>query len=39
MYFDDFKLNDTLKIPSAVIDREEMLDFARKYDNVPLHTD
>ena len=39
MYFDDFKLNDTIKIPPAVIDKEEMMDFARKYDNIPLHTD
>lgn len=39
MYFDDFKLNDTFEIPDAVIDKGEMIGFAQKYDNIPLHTD
>ena len=39
MYFDDFKLNDTFDIPDAVIEKGEMIEFARKYDNIPLHTD
>lgn len=39
MYFDDFKISDTVEIPPALIDKEMMLDFARKYDNIPLHTD
>ena len=39
MYFDDFKLNDTIEIAPAVIEKEEMLAFAKRYDNVPLHTD
>ncbi|MBQ8780113.1 MAG: MaoC family dehydratase N-terminal domain-containing protein [Oscillospiraceae bacterium] len=39
MYFDDFKLNDTFDIPDAVIEKGEMLSFAEKYDNIPLHTD
>lgn len=39
MYFDDFKLNETLEIPPAYIDKGDMLDFARRYDNIPLHTD
>lgn len=39
MYFDDFKLNDTLEIAPVIIDKEEMLAFAKRYDNVPLHTD
>ena len=39
MYFDEMSLGQTRQIPPAVIDREEMLDFARKYDNIPLHTD
>lgn len=39
MYFDEMNLGHTISVPPAVIDREEMLDFARKYDNIPLHTD
>lgn len=39
MYFDDIKLNMSIDIPSAVIEKEKMLDFARLYDNIPLHTD
>ena len=38
MYFDDFKLNETFSILPAPIEKEDMLDFARKYDNIPLHT-
>ena len=39
MYFDDFKLNDTVAVEPVVIDREEMVAFAKRYDNIPLHTD
>lgn len=39
MYFDDIKLGMTAEIPSAVIEKEKMIDFARTYDNIPLHTD
>lgn len=39
MYFDDFKIGDTIEIPPAIIDKDEMIDFAKKYDNIPLHTD
>ena len=39
MYFDDLKLGMTLQIAPAVIEKEKMLDFARSYDNIPLHTD
>ncbi len=39
MYFDDFKLGDTVEISPAVINKEEMIAFARRYDNIPLHTD
>ena len=28
-----------IDIPSAKVDRQQMLDFARLYDNIPLHTD
>lgn len=39
MYFDDFSLNDTVEIPPVRICKDEMLEFARKYDNIPIHTD
>ena len=39
MYFDDLKIGMTTDTAPAVIEREKMLDFARNYDNVPLHTD
>ena len=39
MFFDDFKLDYTIEIEPAVIEKQRMLDFAYKYDNIPLHTD
>ncbi|MBR5454097.1 MAG: MaoC family dehydratase N-terminal domain-containing protein [Clostridia bacterium] len=39
MYFDDIKTGMTVEIAPAVIEKEKMLDFARLYDNIPLHTD
>ena len=39
MYFNDIKLGMTVDIAPAVIEKEKMLDFARLYDNIPLHTD
>lgn len=39
MYFEDMKLGMTVDIPSAVIEKEKMMDFALLYDHIPLHTD
>ncbi len=39
MYFDEIELGMTVEIAPAVIDKQKMLDFARLYDNIPLHTD
>ncbi len=39
MYFDDIKIGMAVDISPAVIEKEKMLDFARDYDNIPLHTD
>lgn len=39
MYFDDFVLNETIDIKPVIIDKGEMMDFAKRYDNIPLHTD
>ena len=39
MYFDDLKTGMTVQIPPAFIEKEKMLDFAKNYDPIPLHTD
>lgn len=39
MYFDDIKIGMTVQIAPAIIEKDKMMDFARTYDNIPLHTD
>ena len=39
MYFEEFKLGSKTQIEPAVINKDDMVDFAKKYDNIPLHTD
>ena len=39
MYFNELIQGMTVDIAPAVIDKEKMLEFARDYDNIPLHTD
>ena len=39
MYFDDLNIGMRVDSPSAVIEKEKMMAFARDYDNIPLHTD
>lgn len=39
MYFDDIKLDTIIEIDVATIEKDRMLEFAYRYDNVPLHTD
>ena len=39
MYFDDLKIGMAVEIAPAVIEKQKMLDFARDYDPIPLHTD
>ncbi|MBQ9761986.1 MAG: MaoC family dehydratase N-terminal domain-containing protein [Oscillospiraceae bacterium] len=39
MYFDEIKVGMTVQTAPAIIEKEKMIDFARVYDNVPLHTD
>ena len=39
MYFDDLKLGMAVDISPALIKKEKMVEFARDYDNIPLHTD
>ena len=39
MYFEDLKLGMAVQIAPAFIEKEKMMDFARVYDPIPLHTD
>lgn len=39
MYFDDLELGMAIDIAPSVIEQEKMVEFARTYDNIPLHTD
>ena len=39
MYFEDIKLGMIMEVAPAVIDKQKMMDFARIYDPLPLHTD
>ena len=39
MFFDDLSMGMTVQIAPAFIEKQKMVDFARTYDNIPLHTD
>ena len=39
MYFEEFTLGSKTQIEPAVIDKDDMVAFAKRYDNIPLHTD
>lgn len=39
MYFDELKIGMATEPAPAIIEKEKMIDFARDYDNIPLHTD
>ena len=39
MFFDEIEIGMAVEIPSAIIEKEKMLAFAKDYDNIPLHTD
>ena len=39
MYFEEFELGSKTQIAPAVINKYDIVDFAKKYDNIPLHTD
>ena len=38
MFFEEFKLGSKTQIEPAVINKSDMIDFANKYDSIPLHT-
>ena len=39
MYFNELQIGMSVEISPATIEKEKMMDFARQYDNIPLHTD
>ena len=39
MYFDELKVGMTVETAPAVIKKDKMIEFAKDYDNIPLHTD
>ena len=39
MYFNELRIGMSVEISPATIEKEKMMDFARQYDNIPLHTD
>ena len=39
MYFEEFVLGSEIEISPATIHKDDMIDFAKKYDSIPLHTD
>ena len=38
MYFEEFELGSKTQIEPASINKDDMIDFANKYDPIPLHT-
>ena len=39
MYFEEFVLGSKIEIDPVTIHKKDMVDFANKYDSLPLHTD
>lgn len=39
MYFNELKIGMSVDIAPAKIEKDKMLEFAKLYDNIPLHTD
>lgn len=39
MYLDDLKLNEEFDVPEVVIEKNQMIEFAKLYDPIPLHCD
>jgi acyl dehydratase len=39
MYFEQFTLGTKINLEPVTIKKERMIDFAKEYDNIPLHTD
>ena len=39
MFLDEIKIGAKIEISPAVIDEREMLEFSRRFNNIPVHTD
>ena len=39
VYYEDLELGAEIDIEPVVIDKQKMIDFAKEYDNIPIHTD
>lgn len=39
MFLDEIKIGGKIEIAPAVIEEEEMLEFSRRFNNIPVHTD
>lgn len=39
MFLDEIKIGEKIEISPAVIDAREMLEFSRRFNNIPVHTD
>ena len=39
MYFDDLQLNKPIKLSKTIVDKDEMISFSKRFNNIPLHTD
>ena len=39
MYFEDFVKGTKIAVESVVINKNDMIEFAKKYDSIPIHTD
>ena len=39
MFFEDYRIGMAWDTAPTVIHKDKMMDFARDYDNIPLHTD
>ena len=39
MYFNELKIGMSVDIAPTIIEKDKMIDFAKSYDNIPLHID
>ena len=39
MYFEELKIGMNAILPDVIMHKDDMISFAKKYDNIPLHTD
>lgn len=39
MYFEDISVGDKITLPPVTVEKEEMVEFARRFNPVPFHTD